>query len=66
MRSFLPSDDLTDQEAEEAQGGPESEQILFVFARAAEEAEAAAAEAEPAEEEEEQEVCGVCMAVLQG
>eukprot|EP00878_Enallax_costatus_P039960 GHUV01045908.1.p1 GENE.GHUV01045908.1~~GHUV01045908.1.p1 ORF type:complete len:183 (-),score=52.45 GHUV01045908.1:61-609(-) len=43
---FLPSADLTDQEAEEAQGGPESEEILFVFQRVAEEA---------AEEEEEQE-----------
>jgi hypothetical protein len=52
--SFLPSDELADQEAEEAQGAPESEEILFVFARAAEEgAEAAAEEEEPEEEEQE-------------
>lgn len=49
---FLPSEDLTDQEAEEAQGGPEDEEILFVFSRIAEqEAQQEAAE-EPEEEEE--------------
>jgi hypothetical protein len=57
--SFLPSDDLADQESEEAQGGPESEEILFVFARAAEEGAEEAAEEEEEPEEEEQEVSPV-------
>lgn len=51
--SFLPSEELSDSEAEEAQGGPESEQILFVFARSGQEAEEEAEEEEPAEEEQE-------------
>eukprot|EP00775_Hariotina_reticulata_P005046 gene5046-5287_t len=42
---FLPSEDLVDEESEEAQGGPESDEILFVFQRVVE-----------AEEEEEEEV----------
>jgi hypothetical protein len=66
-RSFLPSEELTDEEAEASQGGPESEEILFVFARAAEEGEEAAAEEEQ-EEEEEQEVRLVlgCAFVIRG
>lgn len=49
---FLPSEDLADQESEEAQGGPESEEILFVFQRVAEEAQADEDEEEPEPEEE--------------
>lgn len=49
---FLPSEDLADQEAEEAQGGPESEEILFVFQRVAEEAAEEEEEEEPEPEEE--------------
>lgn len=48
---FLPSDDLADQEAQEAQGGPESEEILFVFQRVMEEEEEEEEEEEPEPEE---------------
>jgi hypothetical protein len=51
---FLPSEDLVDEEAEAAQGGPESDEILFVFQRVVE-AEEEEEEEEVVEEEEEEE-----------
>lgn len=63
---FLPSEELSDSEAEEAQGGPESEQILFVFARSGQEAEEEAEEEEPAEEEQEERAASPVLGLFGG
>ncbi len=52
---FLPSEDLGDSEQAEAEGGPEEEEILFVFQRVAEQEQEEEVE-EAVEEEEEQQV----------